>query len=197
MIDLPELPRDASYAMRPVKGATSILRPAFGGPRLPLERKGDHWAIEVEVGGLEPECGAALVADLVRASGEIVSLALPIVGTDAALATDPAVYGAGQAGSLLTVGGLPVDYGVRKGRILSVITAGRRYVYIVTGAVAADANGRAILPIWPMLRAAPADNDVVELRKPRIEGFVEEGGAFDTGLLPIATPKAFTIEERA
>lgn len=197
MIDLPELPRDASYSMRPVKAATSILRPAFGGPRLPLARKGDHWAIDVDVGGLDPVCGAALVADLVRASGEIVSLALPKVGDDVPLAADPAVYTGGQAGSLLTIDGLPVGYSVRKGRFFSVITGGRRYVYIVTGAVAADAAGRVTLPIWPMLRAVALNNDVVEFRQPRIEGFIEDGGAFDTGLLPIATPKAFTIEERA
>lgn len=196
-IDLPQLPRDAGYAMRPVRAATSILRPAFGGPRLPLARKGDHWAIDVDVGGLEPVCGAALVADLVRAAGETVSLALPSMGADALLAADPAVFGAGQAGSLLTVDGLPVGYSVRKGRMLSIIISGRRYVHMVTTAVVADGAGRATLAIWPMLRAQPANDDVVELRAPRIEGFVEDGGAFETGLLPITTPKGFTIEERA
>lgn len=196
-IALPALPRDASYSMRPVKGATSILRPAFGGPRLPLARKGDHWAIDVDVGGLDPQCGSALVADLVQASGETVSLALPKIGTDAPLGADAAVFGAGQAGSLLAIDGLPVGYTVRKGRFLSVITAARRYVYIVTAAIVADGNGRALLPIWPMLRAQPADNDVVELREPRIEGFVEDGGAFEFGILPIVTPKVVTIEERA
>lgn len=196
-IALPELPRAASYSLRPVKGASSILRPAFGGPRLPLARKGDHWAIDVDVGGLEPNCGAALVADLVRAAGETVSLALPPLGTDAALVADPAVYGAGQAGSLLTVDGLPVGYSVRKGRFFSIITGARRYVYIITAPVVANGAGRATLAIWPMLRAPPADNDVVEFRAPRIEGFIDDGGAFETGILPMSTPKSFTIEERA
>lgn len=196
-IALPALPRDASYSMRPVKGATSVLRPAFGGPRLPLARKGDHWAIDVDVGGLDPACGSALVADLVQASGETVSLALPQTQAEAPLAADPAVWGAGQAGSLLTVDGLPVGYTIRKGRFFSVITGGRRYVYIVTAAVVANGAGRATIPFWPMLRAAPSDNDVVEFKAPRIEGFVEDGGGFEVGILPISTPKAFTIEERA
>lgn len=196
-IALPALPRDASYSMRPVKGATSVLRPAFGGPRLPLARKGDHWAIEVDVGGLDPACGSALVADLVRASGETVSLALPPTGLDVALAADPAVYGAGQAGSLLTVDGFPIGYAIRKGRFFSVITNLRRYVYVVTTAVVADGAGRATIAFWPMLRAQPNDNDVVEFKAPRIEGFVEDGGGFDVGILPISTPNAFTIEERA
>lgn len=196
-IALPALPRDASYSLRPVKGATSVLRPAFGGPRLPLARKGDHWAIDIEVGGLDLECGSALIADLVRASGETVSVALPKMGSDPALAVDQAVYGAGQAGSLLTIDGLPVGYTVRKGRFFSLVTAQRRYVYIVTAPVVADGNGRATLAIWPMLRAQPADNDLVEFRAPRLEGFIDDGGAFDTDLLPISTPKGFTIEERA
>lgn len=196
-IALPQLPRDASYSMRPIKGATSVLRPAFGGPRLPLARKGDHWAIDVEIGGLDPVCGAALVADLVRASGETVTLALPQLVVDPALVTDPAVYGGGQAGSLLTIDGLPIGYAVRKGRFFSVITGGRRYVYIVTAATVADGAGRATLAFWPMLRAGPADNDVVEFIAPRIEGFIDDGGTFDTGLLPIATLKSFSIEERA
>lgn len=196
-IALPTLPRDASYSMRPVKGASSVLRPAFGGPRLPLARKGDHWAIDVDVGSLDPDCAAALIADLVRASGETVSLALPTMGTDAPLAADAKVWGAGQAGSLLTVDELPVGYTVRKGRFFSLITAVRRYVYIVTAPIVADGSGRAILPIWPMLRAAPADNDVVELRAPRIEGFIDDGGQFERGLLPLATIAKFAIEERA
>lgn len=196
-IALPALPRDAVFNVRPIKAASTVLRPAFGGPRLPLSRKGDHWALDVEVGGLDEHCASALVADLVRATGEVVSLPLPSTGADPVLATDPAVYGAGQAGSLLTIDGLPVGYTIRKGRFFSIVTGGRRYVYLTAAPGVADGAGRATVTFWPMLRAAPADNDLVEFKVPRIEGFVEDGGAFEKTLLPMATLQRFTIEERA
>lgn len=196
-IALPELPRDATYSMRKVRGATSVLRPAFGGPRLPLSRKGDHWAIDVDVGGLHPDCAAALVADLVQGDGETLHLALPKMGTDAVLAVNPVVFGGGQAGSILTAGNLPVAYPVRKGRFFSLVSGGRRYVHIIVAPSIANGSGITDLAIWPMLRVSPANGDVIEFIAPRIEGFVEDGGAFETGILPIGTPKAFTIEERA
>lgn len=191
------LPRKTKYSLRPVRAASAVLSPSFGGPNLPLNRKGDRWAIDIDTGALDLECASRLMADLVRAGGETVCVDLPSTGKDAALAADPAVWGAGQAGSLLTVDGLPVGYVVRKGRLLSLISNGRRYVHMITGALVADGATRATLPIWPMLRVSPADNAIVELKVPRLEGFVHSPSGFSAEGFAALTVDQFSIEERA
>lgn len=196
-IALPVLPRDAILKPRRVKAASSPQRPAFGGPRNTLNRKGDHWAVDVSLSGLEKEYAAALFADLIGGDRERVSLPLPSTGSDAPLAADPKVAADGQAGSLLMVTGLPAGYAIRKGRFFSVITGGQRYVYLTLAATVASGIGQAQLAFWPMLRAAPALNDVVELIQPRIEGDAPDLAGFEASILPMLTLDNFTIEEKA
>lgn len=94
-------------------------------------------------------------------------LTLPSYGT-------PLVAGAAQSGSTLNVDGLGTAE-IIKGKWLSVVTSVRRYVYRTTAAVTPTA-GAAALSIRPMIRAAPADNDVIELAAPKVEGFVSFEG---------------------
>lgn len=196
MIVLPPLPRDAEYALRPIRVST-VLRPNFAGARLPLTRKGDHWALDVDVGALDPECARALLADILLASGETVRLLLPKARDDGSPPGAPVVDGAGQAGSTLVLIGFEPAFVVRKGDPFTLVTGGQGYLYIATAEVMADEDGKAALPIWPMLRAPPAHEDVVEVVEPWIEGFIDEGGGSGMNLLPTITPEKFTIEERA
>lgn len=196
MISISPLPRNAEYFLRPIRVST-VLRPNFAGARLPLTRKGDHWALDVDVGSLDPEGARALLADVLRAAGETVRLTLPQPRDDGSPPGEPVVDGAGQAGSNLALAGFAPAFVIRKGDPLTLVTGGQGYLYIATAETMAAADGRAVVPIWPMLRAPPAAGDPVEVVEPWIEGFIDEGGGATTNLLPAITPEKFTIEERA
>ena len=194
-LSLQTLPRATEYGMRAISAANT-LNPAFGGPIQRIGRKGSRFALDVSVPALAQRCaGVELVADLVRGETEMVALPVP-----EDMPAEPygtvLVAGGAQAGSTLSVDGLTPGVVVRKGKFFSVSVSGQRYVYIVTAETVADALGAADLPIWPMLRASPADNAAVELSTPMIEGFVQPGQEWSISRLK-AIGLRFTIEERA
>lgn len=194
-ITLQTLPRSTNYAMRLISAANT-LNPAFGGARQRIGRKGSHFGLDVEVPALrQGECGMALIADLCRAELETVTLPIP-EGRDPINYGSPLVNGAGLAGTSLPVDGLPAGRVVPKGKMLSVIMAGQRYVHLVTADAAANGSGQVTLAIWPMLRRPTIDNAVVELAAPKIEGFITAGQDWSIGRMRSVGVK-FTIEERA
>src|SRR5690606_36643577 len=110
---------------------------------------------------------------LIKAEGEPLILPVPQPGLEVGPAGSPRVNGAGQLGTTLLVDGLTPAYVVRAGQFLSVIVDGRRFVYVATEDVVADGSGAAALKVGPMIRRSPADNAVVEIAQPMIEGFVQ------------------------
>ena len=192
-IMLQGLPRATSYNMRAISAANT-LSPAFGGADQRLSRKGSRFALDVTIPALSAAgCGMGLVVDLLRGETETLVLAIPEYL--------PAVdYGAPLAngvstGSVLAVKGLTLGAVIRKGKFLSIILAGQRFVYMVTAEVAVPAGGLASLPIWPMLRRPTADGAVIELAAPKIEGFIEPGQDWSINSLK-AVGMSFTIKER-
>lgn len=193
-ITLQALPRETERDMR-VISSTTPARPAFGGPVQPMNRKGSRFALDITVPALAlAGCGPELIADLVQ--GETESLAMPVPEAPSSVGWGtPRVNGAGQAGLSLIVDGLPAGRTVPKGKFLSVITGGQRFVYLVRTATTANGSGQVTLPIWPMLRRSPANNDVVELAQPMIEGFIPTGQEWSVRRLK-ALGASFSIEER-
>lgn len=192
-ITLQTLPRATIYSMRAISAANT-LSPAFGGAVQRLARKGARFALDVSVPAISAgACGMGLVTDLLRGETETlvaaIPEALPVVAYGA-----PLVNGV-VAGSVLPVDGLPVGALVRKGKFLSIILSGQRFVHIVTADTTAGGTGAASLPIWPMLRRPTIDNAVVELATPMIEGFVAAGQDWSRSRLA-AIGLSFTIEER-
>jgi hypothetical protein len=176
--------------------AANTLTPAFGGAVQRLARKGSRFALDITVPALKQAgCGMSLITDLTLGEVETIVAAIP-EGRAAADYGAPLVVGAGHAGTSLPIDGLLADVVVPKGKFLSIIMAGRRYVHLVTAEATASAGGEATLAIWPMLRRPPADNDVVELATPMIEGFIEPGQGWSISRLD-AVGVSFTIEERA
>ena len=91
---------------------------------------------------------------------------------------DVRVNGAGQAGASLTLDGLTPGYVIRKRQLMNHVSAdGERRLYMAAANVVVNGSGQAIVPLRTMLTAPPADNDVVILNRPTIEGFpvIEEG----------------------
>src|SRR5690606_34521759 len=139
-----------------------------------LSRKGSRFAIDVSIPALSAAgCGMGLIADLLRGETETLVLAIP----EHLPAED---YGATVAhgvgtGSVLPVRGVKIGAVIRKGKFLSIILSGQRFVHIVTAEMTVPAGGLVSLPIWPMLRRPTADGAVIELTAPKIEGFIEPG----------------------
>lgn len=191
---LSNLPRQTQYSMRVVSAAND-MGPAFGGNTQRLARKGTRFGIDVSVPALrQAGCGMALITDLVQGETEVVAFDIP-EAFDPHPYGVPLVKGAGQAGSILNIDGLTPGVIVPKGKFLSVIVGGQRYAYLVRAVTVADAAGEAALPIWPLLRKSPADNAVVELASPKIEGYVPTGQEWSISSLK-AVGLSFTVTER-
>lgn len=181
--------------MRPVYAASEPLRPASGGPVLPSDRTGDHWALEFDPGPMMAECGLSLVADLVRGRGERIAIPIPQPGIDTGAVGLPVVDGAGQSGDTFALTGFEANYVIRKGLFLSVLTDGKWTAYMIGGEVIADADGDAEVPVWPMMHVPHEDGDRVEMTEPVIEGLLSEGGAYEGAGRSGVAPGTVVIEE--
>ncbi len=173
---------------------------SLGGPSLPIPRMGDRFALDVQIGQLRNDAdGRQLIAALTQATtaDAIFAFLQPnLPGPPSAGVT--VVDGAGQGGTTLNVRGGNAGAVLAWGRFLSIVHGGRRYVHMLTGNVAIGGDGRAALPIWPMLRFISTDGDAVELDAPKIEGqligFDGKGATFERNR---TNPVGFTIQERA
>lgn len=175
--------------------AANTLSPAFGGSLQRIGRKGSRFALDVSIPAMAAKsCGIELIADLLR--GETETLVAPVPDyTPATTWGSPLVNGYSLAGSSLPIDGLPASRAVPKGKFLSLIIDGQRFVHMVTAAATASTGGGATLAIWPALRKSPANNAVVELLAPKIEGFIQPGQEWSTRRIG-AVGMSFTIEER-
>ena len=192
-IMLQELPAKTEYSMRAISAANT-LSPAFGGADQRLSRKGSRFAIDVSIPALSAAgCGMGLIADLLRGETETLVLAipehLPAVAYGAPVANDV------STGSVLAVKGLTPGAVIRKGKFLSIILSGQRFVYMVTAEMTVPVGGLVSLSIWPMLRRPTADGAVIELAVPKIEGFIEPGQDWSINSLK-AVGMSFTLKER-
>lgn len=193
VLTLPTTPSPRSVTPRLIS-ARNELTPAFGGGIQRLNRKGSRYALDVEM----PPMRYVDAMDWVDVLSETdtVLMAVPQPSFDVGVPGSPLVNGAGQFGSSLTLDGLTPSYPIAKGQWLSVITNGRRYLYQCTAQVIANASGQMTVPLRTMLRFPPADNAVVEIAEPKIEGFARVAeDAFMVGIERLVSLK-FTIEER-
>lgn len=192
-ITLQVLPSTTTYTLREV-AAGNILRPAFGGPLQPLTRKGDHWAIDVTVPAIDARsCGMGLFADLTRGKREALVLAVP--DRMAAQSYGAPVCDGVATGDTIPVRGLTPGVVIPKGKWMSLVLNGQRYLYLVAAAATANGTGRASVQVTSLLRRPTIDGAVVELASPKIEGFVPPNQTASIGSLP-AVGLQFSLEER-
>ncbi|MNQ49565.1 hypothetical protein D3C85_634790 [compost metagenome] len=192
-IILQGLPRQTRYSMRAVSVANT-MSPAFGGADQRLGRKGSRFAIDVSIPALSAAgCGMGLIADLLR--GETETLVLGIPEHLPAVAYGAPVANGVSTGSVLAVKGLTPGAVIRKGKFLSIILSGQRFVYMVTAQVTVPIGGLANLPSWRMLRRPAADGALIELAEPKIEGFIEPGQDWSITSLK-AVGMSFALKER-
>lgn len=147
------------------------LTPPLGGEVQYLERLGTRHAIDITLPTMPAEpLGREWSADLRQAKlyGAIASF-----GQDGLNVGDPGavlVDGAGQLGSTINLKGFVAGYEMLYGQAMSLLVGGRWYLYFASAATIADGTGKMALPIFPMLRKSPANEDVVEVVDPKIQG---------------------------
>jgi hypothetical protein len=187
------MPGPRSAHVRPVSRRAK-LEPEFGGETMRLNRKGSRYAMDVE---LPPLTYAESLAwtDLEEETATVV-MEVPQPGVNTGLpGAGVVVDGDDQAGTTLRLRAVTPGYVFRKGWYLSVSTGGFWFLYRSRATAMADADGVLEIPLRTMLREPHADGDVVELRRPVIEGFATyEGAPIEVTQM---TELRFTIEERA
>ncbi len=192
-IALPDWPYPAQMTPRLVSGRAE-LRPAWGGDVQRLNRAGSRYAIDVTMPAMT-YADAQKWADI-DSEDQTVTMRIVQPGINVGAPGTPLVKGGSQSGSVLELDGLHPNYILQKNQWLSVTISGRLYAYRVASTTVVDAAGEADVPLRTMLRVSPADNAVVEIAAPRIEGFATVAdGAWTTDTAGHVR-LAFTIEER-
>lgn len=172
MIDLPDEPGPASLSVA-LLDFGAMLTPPLGGPLQRIERLGNRFRASVTMPPLRSQRdGRIWVSRLIRGKSEGVRMALPLQGFDPGTPGAPVVDGAGQAGRTLSIRGAQPHYRFREGQFFSVVTGGRHHLISVDAETAVGADGKATLPVSPMLRVLHLDGDVLHVGKPMLEGFV-------------------------
>jgi hypothetical protein len=176
--------------------AGGVVDSALGGGSQIVNRPGARFQLQVAlpplVGADARRWFAALTAALFEGGRFTPRQVGLVVGTPGT----PAVNGAGQVGQSLTIDGGAANYAYKMGQCVSITTGGRRYLYPLAADGVLNASGAGILPLSLMLRTSPADNDVVNISAPVIEGSI----ALDDPHLPfnearLALGMGFTITE--
>lgn len=188
---LPTDPAPANIGVAMIT-AKNVLAPAFGDGEQELLRKGSRYALTFQMPPMRYV--TSMEWDDLMAEGDTVVMKVHQPGFDTGAPGTPRVNGAGQSGSALVIDGLTNGYVIRKGQFLSVITQGRRFLYRAKANVTVS-GGTATVPLRTMLRFPPADNDVVEIAQPMIEGFVRDLGEWSVGVDRLVGLQ-FTVRER-
>lgn len=153
--------------------AVNDLSPSFAGADQQIRRKGSRYALTFTMPSLSYTDAMSWMTDL-AAEGDTVVMEVCQPGLNVEPPGTPRVNGAGQAGAMLSIKGLPPYYPIRKGQFFSVISSGQRYLYRAAQNAVSTEAGIASVQLQTMLRRPPNADDVVEIAAPRIEGFVRD-----------------------
>lgn len=185
----------APYTPPTVVSLRNDVTSLIGGNRQRNSRKGDHYRASFNMPPMAP--AEAMVWRSLMTGADTLVMAIPQPDFDTgAPGTQVLVKGAGQLGTVLVVDGVTPQYAFRKGQMITIITSGRRWTYGIDAETVANAAGQATLVLEVMIRTLHADNDLIEVAEPKIEGFAEfDAESFmldDNGYCRLA----FVIEER-
>lgn len=150
------------------------LEPQLGGEFQQIVRPGSRFALEISLPRKRfAELGAKgamqWISRLNQAKHGEALYPWPQPGLTVPAMATPRVNGANQLGSVLIIDGATAGAAYREGQFISIIHNGNRYLHMIT-ADGTLAGGAGSLPIFPMLRASPADNALVEFNPPMIQG---------------------------
>lgn len=151
-----------------------IQRPPLGGKVLRVNRLGNRFRASVSLPAIENDgLGRIVLSRLLKAKTQGLRIDYPLCGVDQGEPGSPLVKGANQAGSALAMDGFAPGYVLREGYWLSILTGGQHFLYNSAVDATADGSGNLTAQLTPSLRRPPADNDVVYVQQPMMEGFVD------------------------
>lgn len=191
-LTLPVTPSPREASVRLIT-ARNELTPSFAGSTQRLNRKGSKYAMAVTMPPMTYADAMAWV-DL-DTETDVVILPVPQPGFDTGPVGTPLVNGGSQSGSSLIIDGLTPNYIIRKGQYFNVVTSSRNYLYRAAASVTANSSGEATISLMTMLRTPPANNDVIKLGTPVIEGFVTSDDLWTVDIAHLVG-LSFTITER-
>lgn len=193
-VTLPRLPGYAAFEAFLVDAGGTIRSPLSQAAQR-VNRLGSRFGLSVQYPPFRQDDAARkLVALLNEGLSEGVKTHWPQVDFDPGAPGLVKVNGGSQAGSSLIVDGVGQGYSFRHGQFGHVAVGGRLHLFQLRGDVLYS-NGNATLPILPMLRGSPADNEAVEFAQPMIEGWLEGETASWTVDRARTTGLQFTVIE--
>lgn len=193
LVALPSTPSPAAISWELVDFGGTQQGP-LGGAAQRVNRLGNRWRYTVTMPPMTMTDARIWTAALTRGLRNGVSYQVLQPDTPTGTTGTPLVNGAGQTGAAIVVDSARAGYSVAAGQWLSILTGGRRYLYMAAAYVKL-AGGAGTIQIDPPLRATPADNDPVELAAPVIEGLLSAAPGWGVDVDQVARGIAFTIEE--
>ncbi|MFX4084469.1 hypothetical protein ACKU27_05125 [Sphingobium yanoikuyae] len=173
-IALPTCPYPNDYQVL-LRSWSTVLTPFLGGPEQIINRLGTRFGLRLTMPAMEAGEGMIYLSRLLQGKTQTVILPWPLLDFDPGTPGAPLVSATVTSGSTIPIKGLTPGYTVKEGQFFSLIHAGKRYIYMFTADVVANASGVLSASIFPMLRTQLSTNDVLELAQPMIEGNVLPG----------------------
>lgn len=173
---------DAGFTQR---GVQSLAR---------IDRKGSRYKLACTYGPFHPDEGRVMVSRLIAAKQEGLRVAFPLLH-DQGSPGSPLTVGAFSTGRTINLDGMTPGYFCKEGYWLSLVKDGRHYLHSVRTGGRVSSTGTLTITLNEMLRDSFADNTVVHLAKPMVEGLIE-GDEWSWALaVDRVIPVEFTLEE--
>lgn len=190
---LPTDPRPSSMTPRPISSRNE-QRPASQGPVNRYMSPGTRWAWDNVMPPLSYV--ESLAFDDLLSESDTIIMDILQPGLDTGAPGSPTIDGANQIGRTLNLKGLTPDYVFRKGQWISFPVLGQLFAYKVRTTITAGSDGKVALPLLTLLRLPPANNAVVDVARPRAEGFATvDDGSLEVDVDGLVHLR-FTLEER-
>ena len=161
-----------------------------------IDRKGGRFRLSLSYGPYQPEQARVLVSRLLAAKQEGLRIEYPLLHSQGSPGS-PLLNGAVTTGREIVLDGLTPGYTCKEGYWLSLVKSGQHYLHSVRTGGRANGSGQLTITLNEMLRTDFANNTVVHLARPMVEGFLDgEAWAWSTAVDRV-TPIEFTLEEAA
>jgi hypothetical protein len=200
IIALPSLPLPQSASPQPIVVGGWQSPPANAEDQW-VERIGTRMSMVLTTPNLRPEpTGRYWTAALLDAldSGALVQCRFPQPGLRiGAPGYAITVDGADQAGSVLNLKGFTPGYAIRRRQFFHIERGDLTYIHRATANLIVGADGKASVPIAPMLRFTPDDGTKCEFGAPVITGRVSGDAKGWTMVIARVQGLTFTISEIA
>lgn len=158
-----------------------------------IPRKGGRYTVSFAFGPYTADQGRVMVARLIAGKQGGVRVKLPLLHSQGSPGT-PLLNGAVTTGRTIAIDGLTPGYVIQEGYWLSLVKSGQHFLHSVGTGATANGSGQATIELNELLRTNFADNTVVNLAEPQVEGLLQGdwGFGFDVNRV---IPIEFTLKE--